>query len=119
MIENPRTGEQVERIAETPEVLTMITTWTRPGHRATEHIHPIMEDSATKSAPTVTTPRTGDRSELRDGDRMLIACTGGTGRSRLVRYPPPLELPEPGGIYVLVDEGPTWAWRYGWVPDER
>ena len=44
MIENPRTGEQVERIAETPEVLTMITTWTRPGHRATEHIHPIMEE---------------------------------------------------------------------------
>jgi quercetin dioxygenase-like cupin family protein len=44
VIENPRTGEQVERIAETPEVLTMITTWTRPGHRATEHIHPIMEE---------------------------------------------------------------------------
>ena len=56
---------------------------------------------------------------LRDGDRMLIACTGRTDRSRLVRYPPPLELPEPGGIYVLVDEGPTWAWRYEWVPDER
>ena len=44
MIENPRTGEQVERVAETPEVLTMITTWTRPGHRAIEHIHPIMEE---------------------------------------------------------------------------
>ena len=44
MIENPRTGEQVERVAETPEVLTMLTTWTRPGHRAIEHIHPIMEE---------------------------------------------------------------------------
>jgi quercetin dioxygenase-like cupin family protein len=44
VIENPRTGEQVERVAETPEVLTMITTWTRPGHRAIEHIHPIMEE---------------------------------------------------------------------------
>ena len=49
---------------------------------------------------------------------MLIACTGRTDRSRLVRYPPPLELPEPGGLYVLVDDGPTWAWRYEWVPDE-
>jgi quercetin dioxygenase-like cupin family protein len=44
VIENPRTGEQVERVAETPEVLTMLTTWTRPGHRAIEHIHPIMEE---------------------------------------------------------------------------
>jgi quercetin dioxygenase-like cupin family protein len=44
MIENPRTGEQVEIVAETPELLTMLTTWTRPGHRAIEHIHPIMEE---------------------------------------------------------------------------
>jgi hypothetical protein len=64
------------------------------------------------------TSHIGDRSELRDGDRMLIACTGRTDRSRLVRYPPPLELAEPGGLSVLVDDGPTWAWRYDWVPDE-
>jgi len=44
VIENPRTGEQVERVAETPDVLTMTTTWTRPGHRAMEHLHPIMEE---------------------------------------------------------------------------
>ena len=36
MIENPRTGEQVEIIIESPELLTMITTWTRPGHRAVD-----------------------------------------------------------------------------------
>ena len=44
VIENPRTGEQVERVSETPERLTMITTWSRPGHRAAEHIHPNMEE---------------------------------------------------------------------------
>ena len=44
MIENPRSGEQVEFIAESPDVLTMVTTWTRPGHRAAEHVHPRMEE---------------------------------------------------------------------------
>ena len=31
-------------MSETSEALTMLTTWTRPGHRATEHIHPNMEE---------------------------------------------------------------------------
>jgi quercetin dioxygenase-like cupin family protein len=44
VIENPRSGERVEFVSETPEALTMITTWTRPGHRAAEHIHPNMEE---------------------------------------------------------------------------
>ena len=44
MIENPRTGEQVEFIFESPELLSMESTWTRPGHRATEHVHPKMEE---------------------------------------------------------------------------
>ena len=44
VIENPRSGERVEFVSETSEVLTMLTTWTRPGHRATEHVHPNMEE---------------------------------------------------------------------------
>ena len=44
VIENPRSGERVEFVSETPEVLTMLTTWTRPGHRIAEHIHPNMEE---------------------------------------------------------------------------
>ena len=44
VIENPRSGELVEFVSETPEALTMLTTWTRPGHRAAEHIHPNMEE---------------------------------------------------------------------------
>ena len=31
-------------MSETPEALTMLTTWTRPGHRAAKHIHPNMEE---------------------------------------------------------------------------
>jgi quercetin dioxygenase-like cupin family protein len=44
VIENPRTGERVEFISESSELLTMATTWTRKGHRAAEHVHPIMEE---------------------------------------------------------------------------
>lgn len=31
-------------MSERPELLVMTTTWTRPGHRAVEHIHPRMEE---------------------------------------------------------------------------
>ena len=44
MIENRRTGEQIEVVSETAGVLTMLATWTRPGHRALEHVHPRMEE---------------------------------------------------------------------------
>ena len=44
VVENPRSGERVEFVSETSEALTMLTTWTRPGHRAAEHIHPNMEE---------------------------------------------------------------------------
>jgi quercetin dioxygenase-like cupin family protein len=44
VIENPRSGEQVEFVSETADVLVMMTTWTRPGHRALEHVHPGMEE---------------------------------------------------------------------------
>ncbi len=44
MIQNPRTGEQIEFEVRSPEVLVMHSTWTRPGHRAVEHVHPEMEE---------------------------------------------------------------------------
>jgi hypothetical protein len=55
----------------------------------------------------------------KEGDRMLIGCRGGgPSFTRLVHYPPPLEIPAQGGIYVLVDKGPTSEWHYDWVPDD-
>ena len=50
-----------------------------------------------------------------DGERLLLPCDGGPSQSRLVRYPPPLEIPVAGGMYVLVDDGPTEVWRYEFV----
>ena len=48
---------------------------------------------------------------------MLIPCDGGPSTSRLERFPPPVEVTERGGLYVLVDDGPVEAWRYLFVPD--
>ena len=50
------------------------------------------------------------------GERMLLPCEGGPSISRLVRFPPPLEIEERGGQYVLVDDGPPATWRYDFVP---
>jgi hypothetical protein len=55
---------------------------------------------------------------MEPGERMLIPCHGGGPCiSRLTDYPPPLELAERGGVYVLVDDGPPEAWSYEWVPE--
>ena len=54
---------------------------------------------------------------MEPGERMLVPCEGGPSQSRLVRYPPPLEIEEVDGTYVLVDDGPPERWRYTFVPD--
>jgi hypothetical protein len=52
---------------------------------------------------------------VKDGERMLVPCEGGPSISRLVRYPPPLEIEEGDGVYVLVDDGRPGHWRYVFV----
>jgi hypothetical protein len=54
--------------------------------------------------------------QLRPGDRMFIACDGGPSISRLEKFPPPLEIEEHHGVYVLHDDGPPEQWRYEFVP---
>ncbi len=46
---------------------------------------------------------------MEHGQRMLIRCEGGPSQSRLVRYPPPVEVEESEGLYVLVDDGSARA----------
>ena len=46
---------------------------------------------------------------------MLIGCVGGPSQSRLVTWPPPLEIVERGGMYVLDDTGEPDEWRYLFV----
>jgi hypothetical protein len=49
---------------------------------------------------------------------MLIPCAGGPCTSRLERYPPPLEIEEREGMYVLADDGSPEQWQYVFVPNE-
>ena len=48
--------------------------------------------------------------------QLLIRCQGGPSYSRLETFPPPLEVEERGGLYVLDDDGPVHRWRYEFVP---
>lgn len=59
-----------------------------------------------------------DDDAVHDGERMLIPCDGGPSISRLVRYPPPVEIEAPGGVYVLIDDGRPELWRYEFVRAE-
>lgn len=55
---------------------------------------------------------------IEPGNRMLILCTGDPAMARAAQYPPPLEIEERDGTYVLVDDGPPETWRYDWVPHQ-
>jgi hypothetical protein len=55
---------------------------------------------------------------LQEGERLFIPCEGGPSTSRRERFPPPLEVEEKDGVYVLVDEGALEDWRYVFVPRE-
>lgn len=44
VVENERTGERVDFIVESDELLRMEVTWSKPGIRAVRHAHPGMEE---------------------------------------------------------------------------
>lgn len=43
-LQNPATGEVIDVLSESPELLVMRSTWTRPGHRAVAHTHPKIQE---------------------------------------------------------------------------
>lgn len=58
------------------------------------------------------------RPALKPGHRLFIPCDGGVCTSRLVDYPPPTEIEERGGMYVLNDDGTQDDWVYIWIPGD-
>lgn len=52
---------------------------------------------------------------LQPGERMLLRCEGGPSAARLVTFPPPLEIEEEWGLYLLQDDGPPEDWSYVFV----
>ena len=55
---------------------------------------------------------------LAAGDRMLLGCEGGPSSGRVELFPPRLELPDHGGVYVLDDIGPRAGWKYVFVAND-
>ena len=72
MIENTRTGEQVEFEVRTPARLVMISTWTRVGQRVLEHLHPEMEESCEILEGVAAFKIRGIESVARPGDRVVV-----------------------------------------------
>jgi cupin domain len=44
LLVNPVTGEEVTVVSEGPGVLVLEALWPRPGHRASPHVHPRLEE---------------------------------------------------------------------------
>lgn len=59
------------------------------------------------------------RPPLENGDRLFIRCAGGPTSTRLVTFPPPVEIEERGGMYVLNDDHANHDhWVYEFVASE-
>jgi len=76
-ITNPRTGEQVTFLGETPDALLMDVMWTRPGHRASAHVHPAMEERFTVVAGRAAF-RIAGRDDLIAGPGETVVVPAGT-----------------------------------------
>jgi quercetin dioxygenase-like cupin family protein len=101
MIENPRTGEQIDFLDSDTDVLTMRSVWTRPGHRAPEHLHPSMEETFTVVS---------GQPEFRVDGRTFTAAPGD-----IVVVPPgvPHAAWNAGAdpVVVVIDMRPPLRWR--------
>ena len=47
----------------------------------------------------------------------MIWCEGGQSTVRRETFPPRLEIPVQGGMYVLHDDGEPPDWRYVFIAD--
>ncbi len=101
MIENPRSGEQIDFLVDTPDLLRMRSTWSRPGHRAPPHLHPRMEEQFHVEEGWA---------RFRVGGRVVDAVAGGS-----VVVPPgvvhlgwnPTQLP----VTLIIEMRPALRWR--------
>ena len=89
-IVNPATGEEVSFLSETPELLVMENTWTRPDHRTVEHVHPGMEERWEVLEGTAAFRIGGTERVCGAGDSVVappgvphVAWNAGEGRVRL------------------------------------
>jgi GTP pyrophosphokinase len=70
---NPATGERIEVKQDTPELLVLESTWTRPGHRAPAHVHPKLEETFHVLEGTAAFDVGGEITTARAGDTVTVA----------------------------------------------
>ena len=104
-VENPATGERITFLTTAAdsggELLVMESVWTRPGHRAPEHVHPEMEERWEV--------RSG-RAAFRVGGRELEAGPGQT----VVAPPGTPHLawnPTEGEVRLRIEMRPALRWE--------
>ena len=76
-MENPYTGERIEFVEDTPQLLAMRAVWPRPGRRGGPHAHPGMEERWTVLEGTGAF-RIGDEPERRAGAGETVIAPPGT-----------------------------------------
>jgi mannose-6-phosphate isomerase-like protein (cupin superfamily) len=99
-VENPLTGERITFVTTAAdsggELLVMDDVWTRPGHRAPEHVHPGMEERWEVLAGRAAFRIGGERIEAGPGETVVAPAgtphaawnpTGGEVRLRIEMRP--------------------------------
>ena len=99
--ENPQTGERVTIISETADLLAMDVVWPRPGHRASEHVHPEMEERYTVLAGSAAFRIGGVERTARAGDEPVVVPPG----TRHVAW-----NPTDGEVRLRIEMRPALRW---------
>jgi len=73
VIENPATGEQIAVVRHDAEILVLDDRWTRPGHRAAEHVHPAIEERIEVLEGRARFRVAGAERDLGPGDAVVVA----------------------------------------------
>jgi mannose-6-phosphate isomerase-like protein (cupin superfamily) len=104
-VENAATGERITFVTTAAdsggELLAMDDVWTRPGHRAPEHVHPEMEERWTVTAGRAAF-RIGGR-ELEAGPGQTVVAPPGT--------PHAAWNPTAGEVRLRIEMRPALRWE--------
>lgn len=99
-VENAATGELITFAAVSDELLVMDDVWTRPGHRAPEHVHPEMEERWEVVAGRAAFRIGGEQREAGPGE--VVVAPAGTPHSAW--------NPTGGEVRLRIEMRPALRW---------
>ena len=102
LLENPHTGEQIEFVVETSELLVIEAVWPRPGRRTGAHAHPGMEERWTVIE---------GRGAFRIGDAAVTEAGPGETVVAPPRTPHEAWNPQETPARVRIEMRPALRWR--------